>query len=168
MRHSSVLACLALLATPAIASCQEAARSPAPVAAPTPSAPPASPAAPASDEAVVVLTFPALASHEGQLLVALYDGAKGWKDGPAVRSITLSAGDAEPTTRLEGLAPGTYAVRVFQDLDGDGKLATGAFGMPTEPYGFSNGAKAAMGPPSFEAAAFTVSPGETVQAITLR
>lgn len=38
--------------------------------------------------------------------------------------------------RFDGLAPGTYGVRCFQDLDGDGELKRGLFG-PKEPWGMS-------------------------------
>lgn len=49
--------------------------------------------------------------------------------------------------------PGTYAVAAFQDLDGDGRLGRTGLGLPTEPYGFSNGA-GRRGRPDFAAAAF--------------
>ena len=40
------------------------------------------------------------------------------------------------------------AIRLFQDLDGDGELDKNAFGMPTEPFGFSNDPVIRFGPPS--------------------
>ena len=56
--------------------------------------------------------------------------------------------------------PGAYAVAAFHDADGDGELAQNFLGMPTEGYGFSNGAVGFMGPPSFEDAAVSVAEGE--------
>jgi len=42
-------------------------------------------------------------------------------------------------------------------------------GIPTEPYGFSAGAAARFGPPSFDAASFEITEGqETAQTVTLR
>ncbi|MFC1529346.1 DUF2141 domain-containing protein [Gemmatimonadota bacterium] len=38
--------------------------------------------------------------------------------------------------QFEGITPGTYGIRVFQDLDGNGRLNRGMFG-PTEPWGMS-------------------------------
>lgn len=55
-----------------------------------------------------------------------------------------------------GVAPGTYALKLFQDVDGDEKLRTNALGIPSEPFGFSNNAMGHFGPPSFEQAAFKV------------
>jgi uncharacterized protein (DUF2141 family) len=49
------------------------------------------------------------------------------------------------------------AIAVFQDLDGNGKLSKNTIGLPVEPYGFSNNARALMGPPSFQQAVIQVS-----------
>ena len=54
------------------------------------------------------------------------------------------------------LPPGDYAVAAFHDADGNGELGTNILGIPTEGYGFSNGARGFMGPPSFEDAAVTI------------
>ena len=53
------------------------------------------------------------------------------------------------------LTPGDYAIAAFHDADGDGELATNLLGVPSEGYGFSNGARGFMGPPKFEMAAVT-------------
>jgi uncharacterized protein (DUF2141 family) len=39
-----------------------------------------------------------------------------------------------------GVPPGTYAVAVFQDLNGNRRLDRTPLGLPLEPYGFSNDA----------------------------
>lgn len=57
---------------------------------------------------------------------------------------------------FENVAPGTYAVSIIHDENGNGDLDTGAFGIPTEDYGFSNNAKGMFGPPSFEDTKFEV------------
>jgi uncharacterized protein (DUF2141 family) len=80
---------------------------------------------------------------------------------------------AEPvkgaTVRLEfnDLPSGRYAVRLFQDLNGDRKVNTNFLGMPVEPFGFTNNAPATLGPPSFDAAAVTVGDAPIVQTIKL-
>ncbi|KMO12483.1 DUF2141 domain-containing protein [Methylobacterium indicum] len=59
--------------------------------------------------------------------------------------------------------PGSYAVAAFQDLDGDGRLGRTQLGLPTEPYGFSNGA-GRRGRPDFAAAAFRLAgPGASLR-----
>lgn len=63
------------------------------------------------------------------------------------------------------VAPGRYAIRLFHDRNGDGKLGTNLMGIPNEPFGFSNDAPVQFGPPAFEAAAFDV--GATGISITV-
>jgi uncharacterized protein (DUF2141 family) len=116
----------------------------------------------------LTLSFPALATHQGQVMIVIYDSPGAWKDGKPVHATMASAADAAPSAKITGLPPGTYAAKVFQDVDGDGKMGLNPFGLPTEPYGFSNGAQPNMGPPSFEAAAFEVQAGANAQSIQLK
>ena len=92
---------------------------------------------------------------DATLYVALYGSAAGFA-GTALASqmVPMRAGTAQLV--FPGLAPGRYAVRVFADENGNGKLDTNLFGMPTERYGFSNDAKGNLGPPEFDAAAIGV------------
>lgn len=53
------------------------------------------------------------------------------------------------------VAPGTYAVAVFQDANGNGVLDRTRNGLPLEPYGFSNAA-GRQSVPRFERAAFSL------------
>ena len=61
---------------------------------------------------------------------------------------------------FKNVAVGTYAVAIIHDENGNGDLDTGAFGIPTEDYGFSNNAKGMFGPPSFKETKFEIT-GET-------
>ena len=57
---------------------------------------------------------------------------------------------------------GTYAFSMYQDENGNGKLDTGAFGIPVEKFGFSNDAEGVMGPPSYEKCSITFSEDTTL------
>lgn len=115
----------------------------------------------------LTLAFPALKTPQGKIMIAVYDSAQGWSSGKPARVAMASAADAEPAVKIVALPTGTYAVRAFQDVDGDGKMGMNPFGLPVEPYGFSRDAMGSMGPPSFDAAAFEVKAGATAQAIHL-
>jgi len=66
------------------------------------------------------------------------------------------------------IPPGTYALAVIHDENRNGKLDTNWMGIPTEGYGFSNEAKALLGPPSFSAAKFQYDGGTLNLTISLR
>lgn len=81
--------------------------------------------------------------------------------------IQAVSGDNE-TILFEDVKAGTYALSLFHDQDDNGKLNTdGMFGLPSEPYGFSNNAKGMFGPPSFEKSLFEVA-GEVSITVKLR
>ncbi|MFC5343003.1 DUF2141 domain-containing protein [Brevundimonas staleyi] len=62
-----------------------------------------------------------------------------------------------PVARFIGVPAGRYAVASFQDVNRDGQLNFGGMmGAPSEPWGYSRGARGVMGPPRFEDAAVSV------------
>ena len=66
------------------------------------------------------------------------------------------------------LPKGEYAFKVYHDENGNDELDTRIMGIPAERYGFSNNARGAFGPPSWEDSKFTVSDGEHSIFIKLR
>ena len=56
---------------------------------------------------------------------------------------------------FRGLAPGRYAIAAYHDLNGNGRLDKQTFGLPAEPYGFSNDV-GRIAPPSFARALIDV------------
>jgi uncharacterized protein (DUF2141 family) len=61
---------------------------------------------------------------------------------------------------IPNLPRGEYAVKVFHDENENEKLDTRIFGIPSESYGFSNGAMGTMGPPDYEKAVFLLDTSE--------
>ena len=91
-------------------------------------------------------------------------------------------GDAEPNLKLvrsvkvnnnemhfifENLPQREYALAVYQDLNENGKLDRKKFGIPAEPFAFSNNALRRFGPPYFEQAKFSVGKGKNTQELNL-
>ncbi len=64
------------------------------------------------------------------------------------RSIALAPHATRQTFSVRDVEQEEVAIRLFQDLDGDGELDKNALGMPTEPFGFSNDPVIRFGPPS--------------------
>ena len=118
-------------------------------------------------DSAVSLTFQTKAPT-GAVMVALFDSEAAYSGGGRpVRQMRLDVAAGEFTATFDGLPAGDYAARSFHDVNGDGEMNTNPFGLPTEPYAFSNNAVGNMGPASWERARFTVS-GLTAQTIVLR
>jgi uncharacterized protein (DUF2141 family) len=56
--------------------------------------------------------------------------------------------------QFESLPFGSYAVALYQDVNGNGKLDKGMFGVPQEPFAFSNNFRPRFGGPSFDKCKF--------------
>jgi uncharacterized protein (DUF2141 family) len=54
------------------------------------------------------------------------------------------------------VSPGSYAVAVYHDENGNGRLDPGFMGIPKEGVGVSNDAQRSWGVPSFDQAKFVV------------
>jgi uncharacterized protein (DUF2141 family) len=116
----------------------------------------AAPAAPAGGEpARLTVRVVGLASSEGLVRLALHDSPDSWKRrAEPLHGASLPVEDLACTWELPDLPPGTYAVRAYHDLDGDGEIDTGALGRPTEPHGYSGQRRGRFGPPGWKKARF--------------
>ncbi|HAJ01699.1 MULTISPECIES: DUF2141 domain-containing protein [unclassified Brevundimonas] len=103
----------------------------------------------------------------GTVMVALFSSGEGYNRDQSVASRVVPVTAETVSVTFEGLAPGSYAMRSFYDINDDGEMNTNLFGMPVEPYAFSNNARGNMGPASWERARFNVN-GAVVQTISLR
>ena len=123
-------------------------------------------AMPAGANPGVTVNIVGIKVQQGAVRVALFDEAH-WTGAPIAVTRTVVTG-ATATATLAAPGPGRYGVKLYHDVNGDGHMATNAFGAPAEPYGFSNNAVPRFAPPPFAAAAFTVGPDGAVQTIALR
>lgn len=103
------------------------------------------------------------------LYVAIYPASAKFmtQDDKASYRRIVATGDTT-TLPVSGIAPGEYAITVYADLNGNGKLDTNFIGVPTEPIGFSRDAVGRFGPPGFKDAAFDISEGVTLHTIHIK
>lgn len=125
----------------------------------------AAPAARADDGGASLTIEIGNLAPQGAVLLQLFDSEAGYDSGEGVGARRVVVDSDSATVSFEGLAPGQYAFRLFHDLDSDGEMDTNPFGIPTEPFAFSNNARGRFGPASWADAAFTVSAGENVQRV---
>ncbi len=119
-----------------------------------------------AEGAKLTLTVTDIAKHEGSLMIAVHDEA-GYDGQPKAATMVPVSGDSA-TASFEGLAPGAYAIKLFHDVDGDGEMDTNPFGLPTEPFGFSNNAKGQFGPAKWVDANFEVGADGAEHTISLK
>lgn len=130
------------------------AETPVPTTAPTPA------------PVTVSVTVAGVKTQSGAIMIALHDEAN-WNGRPIATARATVTGQTV-AIMLPAPAAGRYGLKLYQDVNGNGAMDANAFGMPTEPFGFSNDAPVRFGPPAFAAAAFDVTAAGASQTITLK
>ena len=106
----------------------------------------------------IQVKIPNIKNSTGTVACALFESSAGFPTEflhSATNITMIKIRDTQARCNFLDIPPGTYALAVIHDENMDGKLGTNLLGVPTEGYGFSNGAKASMGAPSFEDASFS-------------
>jgi uncharacterized protein (DUF2141 family) len=83
---------------------------------------------------------------KGHLMIGVSDSTQ----KPAVSGKKEKIDSEVLTIVFDSIPAGEYAVSLYQDENDNGKLDTGAYGIPTEKYGCSNNVRGKMGPPAFK------------------
>lgn len=107
-----------------------------------------------------------LRSNQGSVRIAIFDSEDTFLGEAREASIRPIVG--RKSVWALALPPGDYAIAVHHDEDGNGEMATGLFGLPSEPVGFSNGARITFGPPKWRRAAFELPADGTTVSIRVR
>lgn len=102
---------------------------------------------------------------KGTVMMALYDEAADYDSDANPRYGQAEVVDGKAIITFTDLPEGEYGLKAFHDTDGDGRMSFNPFGMPTEPFAFSNNAVGNMGPATWDAAKFTVTAPATTQNI---
>ena len=111
----------------------------------------------------LTVSFKGIKEVKGFLMLALKD-TKNERVKEARVPVTKSG---TVVYQFTDIPPGSYAIAVFHDANGDKELNTNFAGIPKELYGFSNDARGAFGPPSIADQLFKVDKS-TALSITLK
>ena len=110
--------------------------------------------------------------RKGRCRVALYRDAQGFnqpdkawlKETLDIPPQGVLVWSIEPDDQVfEAASQTRWAISAHQDRNGNDKLDKNAFGIPTEPYGFSNNPKRGFGPPEFDEVSFEIRPNADQQ-----
>jgi uncharacterized protein (DUF2141 family) len=116
--------------------------------------------------------FNSLKNSKGQVCLSLFSGSKGFPSGGRTsnlklsRCVALAKGTSSVT--FTNLPYGNYAIAAIHDINGDNRLNTNAFGIPSEGFGFSNNPALRAGPASYAECQFFLSGTKTVVQIQMR
>ncbi|WP_404335765.1 DUF2141 domain-containing protein [Sphingomonas sp. MMS12-HWE2-04] len=114
------------------------------------------------------IDFTGLRSAKGVLQICLTRDPSDFPDcRNAASAIKRTVSAAHPRLRIEGLAPGDYALAVIHDANGNARLDT-MLGIPREGFGFSRNPAIRFGPPRFSAARFALGTDAQIQQVRIR
>ena len=126
------------------------------------------PASRAAETSSLTVTFSGIKATTGAILFTVVNSEAAYGDkAPPTAQAMLPVTANTATKVFEGLAPGRYAIKAFHDVNGDGKMGANPFGIPTEPFAFSNNAVGNMGPAKWADASFEVKAGANTHSITI-
>ncbi len=114
-------------------------------------------------KAQLQLTIKGVERTEGHIIVGLFACESSYLEG--VHPLFHVLLPAEPSNgkviyTFKALPTGTYAIKLFHDINDNQKLDSNWLGIPREPYGFSNNPRIRFGPPDFAATRFHVPSGQ--------
>ena len=107
----------------------------------------------------VNLVLTGLRSSAGEVRVCVWQRGESFPNCRKGQDVRMLAAPAAPEVRLSvpGLAPGSYAVSVIHDENGNRQLDKSFVGIPTEGVGFSHNPRVTFGPPAFSKTRFDAS-----------
>lgn len=91
-------------------------------------------------KSTLIVEIDGLKTQKGELCFKLFSRSFGFPDNDknAVMRQCVKLSEDPLKITLKDISSGSYAIAVFQDLNGDRTLNRNATGTPTEGYGFSN------------------------------
>ena len=93
---------------------------------------------------------------KGKLQVCLTDKKEDFLKQCEYSAVVLVT-NTTVSLEIANIKKGIYSISLFHDENNNGVLDTkGFFGIPSEPYGFSNNPSTTFGPPSFEKCTFLI------------
>lgn len=100
----------------------------------------------------------------GTLEIGLFNsGERFMEEGQAFRSISVDVKSTSETIVIKNIPPGSYAISLFQDLNGDEICNLNFLGIPKEPYAFSNNFRPKFSAPTFADCEFEITSDKSVK-----
>lgn len=120
-------------------------------------------------DATISVKVSGLRNMKGKVQICLTANPKAWPDCSKDRNAYKRTVTATAAANVEfaGIAPGTYALSLIHDENGNGKLDTAVM-IPKEGFGFSRNPTITFGPPKFKTAQFAVGSIDVSQSVKMK
>ncbi|MBS1940180.1 MAG: DUF2141 domain-containing protein [Bacteroidetes bacterium] len=115
-----------------------------------------------------VVLLPEKPALGGTLRVSLFPSRKSYISNEHLVERTVPVHGSTASCNFDSLNAGPYAIKVFQDMNGNGTLDKSWLGWPKEPVGYSNDAPINMGEPPFKLVVLMLEPGKRTERIRVR
>lgn len=120
-------------------------------------------AAPAFSEpsSTVLIEVAGFKNMRGTLNCRLFTNAADFPDGEGIVTLRVPITGPNTSCSFSNVEPGTYAIAVVHDENGNGKLDKNFVGVPSEGYGVSNNKTYALSAPKWNESNFTLGATES-------
>ncbi len=114
-------------------------------------------------ESSLVIEVQGFDDVRGRLMGAFYRTEEDFLNGTnLIKPISIAVTESRMALEITGLPNEPLIFSVFPDVNDNGNMDRNLFGIPKEPYGFSNDARGRFGPPKFEDALFVPESTDTL------
>lgn len=123
----------------------------------------------AQEKKSLKITIGGLKDAKSTILIGVYRKQDGFPDSDKkpFKGYNIKPENKSAVATITDLEYGEYAIAIYQDKNSDSKLNTGMFGIPKEPYAFSNNFKPKFSGPKYDDCKFVYSSEKNELTITL-
>ena len=120
-------------------------------------------ATPAFSESLstVLIEVSGFKNTRGTLNCRLFTKAADFPDGEGIVTLRVPITGSNTSCSFSNVEPGTYAIAVVHDENGNGKLDKNFVGVPSEGYGVSNNKTYALSAPKWDESSFALGATES-------
>jgi uncharacterized protein (DUF2141 family) len=120
-------------------------------------------ASPAFSESssTVLIEVAGFKNTRGTLNCRLFTKAADFPDGEGIVTLRVTITGSNTSCSFSNIEPGTYAIAVVHDENGNGKLDKNFVGVPSEGYGVSNNKTYALSAPKWDESTFKLGATES-------
>lgn len=117
-----------------------------------------------SETHTLTITIDNIKNLEGTLEIGIFnEGDRFLEEGQAYKSISIDVKDYSETLVIEDLPKGDYAISLYHDINANGKCDRNLFGIPKEPYAFSNNFRPKFSAPTFGDCEFNLNSDKSIK-----